>query len=64
MVSQLGEVERVVVIPFIHSQETIDLSSVRNAVFLEDFLESGLHEDGSVPPLQYEQVCLYETGMS
>lgn len=56
VVSQLAEVETVVVIPFVHSQEDIDLATVRSAVFLEDFLQSGLDEDGAVPPLQYEQV--------
>jgi hypothetical protein len=48
-------VEKVVVIPFVHKQEDIDLSGLKNAVFLEDFLRSGLDEDGTVPPLQYEQ---------
>jgi acetoacetyl-CoA synthetase len=55
VVSQLAEVEKVVVIPFVHKQEDIDLSGLKNAVFLEDFLRSGLDEDGTVPPLQYEQ---------
>jgi hypothetical protein len=56
VVSQLPEVEKVVVIPFIHNQESIDLSSVKNSLFLEEFLQSGLEADGTVPPLEYEQV--------
>jgi|LakMenEpi03Aug12_release.lakeMendotaPanAssembly.Ray.scaffolds.fasta_scaffold3256735_1 hypothetical protein len=60
VVSKLPDVEKVVVIPFVHRQEDIDLSSLgSSALFLEDFLLSGLEEDGSVPPLQYEQVTFH-----
>jgi hypothetical protein len=60
VVSKLPDVEKVVVIPFVHSQEDIDLSSLgSSALFLEDFLLSGLEEDGTVPPLQYEQVTFH-----
>jgi hypothetical protein len=60
VVSKLPDVEKVVVIPFVHSQEDIDLSSLgSSALFLEDFLLSGLEEDGTVPPLQYEQVSFH-----
>jgi len=55
VIKQLKEVERVVVIPFIHSEENIDISGVRGSVFVEEFLASGL-EHGDVPPLVYEQV--------
>jgi hypothetical protein len=61
VVSKLPDVEKVVVIPFVHRQEDIDLSSLGSApaVFLEDFLLSGLEEDGTLPPLQYEQVTFH-----
>jgi len=56
VVEALPGVEKVVVLPYIHRSEEIDLSSVRNAVFFDEFLETGLNQDGTVPPLQYEQV--------
>ena len=56
VINQLKEVEKVVVIPFIHDRKEIDVSGVRNAQFLEDFLDSGLEEEGTVPELQFEQV--------
>merc|ERR550519_269378 len=35
VVNKLEDVEKVVVIPFVHEQEKIDLSSVKNSLFLE-----------------------------
>lgn len=56
VINQLKDVQKVVIIPFIYDQHEIDASGVRNAQFLEDFLDSGLQEDGSVPELEFEQV--------
>jgi len=56
VINQLKEVQKVIVIPFVHRKEDIDLSGVRNSVFLEDFLDSGLDETGAVPELKFEQV--------
>jgi len=56
VINQLKQVEKVVVIPFVKSEEDIDLSSVRDSIFLDEFLASGKQEDGTVPPLQFEQV--------
>jgi len=56
VVSQLDSVEQVVVIPFVLSQEEIDIKSVENSIFLEDFFKVGENEDGSVPELEFEQV--------
>ena len=56
VVNKLDSVEKVVVIPFIHDQENIDLSGVNKAVFLDDFLETGRGCDGEFPPLEYVQV--------
>merc|ERR1719383_1494465 len=56
VVEALPCLEKVVVLPYIHRAEEIDLSGVRNAVFFEEFLDTGLNQDGTVPPLQYEQV--------
>jgi acetoacetyl-CoA synthetase len=56
VVGQLDSVEKVVVIPFVNSQEEIDCSTIKNSIFLDDFLQLGAEEDGSVPPLVYHQV--------
>ena len=56
VVNKLDSVEKVVVIPFIHDQENIDLSGVNKAVFLDDFLETGRGCDREFPPLEYVQV--------
>ena len=56
VVNKLESVERVVVIPFIHEKENIDLSQIKNSMFLDDFLDLGRNEDGSYPELVYKQV--------
>lgn len=56
VVNQLEETEHVVVIPFVHKQEDIDIAGVKNAIFLDQFLENGIDEDGNVPELVFEQV--------
>ena len=58
VVDKLDSVERVVVLPAIHSQSDIDISNIPHAVFLEDFIETGRQEDGTFPPLIFEQVRL------
>jgi len=56
VVGQLDSVEKVVVIPFVRSQEEVDISGLRNATYLENFLKLGENGDGSVPEIEYEQV--------
>ena len=56
VVNKLDSVEKVVVIPFVHDEENIDLSSVQKSSFLSEFLRLGQTCDGSYPPLEYEQV--------
>ena len=56
VVNELDSVERVVVIPFIHEKQNIDLGQIKHSVFLDDFLELGKNEDGSYPELVYKQV--------
>lgn len=56
VVNELPSVERVVIIPFVLPQSEIDLSRVKNSIFLQDFLDLGLNDDGSLPPLVFEQV--------
>jgi len=56
VVNQMEHVEKVVVIPFVHKMEDIDLSSVKYSTFLDDFLEIGIEADGYLPPLEFTQV--------
>ncbi|XP_023339584.1 acetoacetyl-CoA synthetase isoform X2 [Eurytemora carolleeae] len=56
VINQLKQVEKVVIIPFVHREVEIDKSGVRNSMFLDEFLDLGLNQDGTVPQLQYEQV--------
>ena len=42
VVNQLDSVEKVVVIPFIHDKENIDVSSIKNSVFLGNKIYFGL----------------------
>ena len=51
VVNQLDSVEKVVVIPFIHNKEDIDLSQIQHAVSLDEFLEAGRggERTGSTP---------------
>ena len=56
VVNELDSVEKVVIIPFIHEKQNIDLGQIKHSVFLDDFLELGKNEDGSYPELVYKQV--------
>ena len=56
VVNQLDSVEKVVVIPFIHNKEDIDLGQIKHSMFLDEFLEAGRGEDGQYPELSYTQV--------
>ena len=51
VVNQLDSVEKVVVIPFIHNKEDLDLSQIQHAVSLDEFLEAGRggERTGSTP---------------
>ncbi|CAD5126026.1 DgyrCDS14202 [Dimorphilus gyrociliatus] len=55
----LPEVEKVVVIPYLkfeNGSSKSDLSFIRNACSLEEFLESGRNSDGTVDNLIFEQL--------
>ncbi|KAK4813200.1 hypothetical protein QYF61_017635 [Mycteria americana] len=54
VVKGLPDIKKVVVIPYVSSRETIDISKIPNSVFLEDFLATG---KGDQPPqLEFEQL--------
>ncbi|NWW90645.1 AACS synthetase, partial [Rhynochetos jubatus] len=54
VVKGLPDIKKVVVIPYVSSRETIDISKIRNSVFLEDFLATG--EGDQAPQLEFEQL--------
>ncbi|KAG8183908.1 hypothetical protein JTE90_014298 [Oedothorax gibbosus] len=53
---RLTSLEKVIIVPSKPESKLKDISGIRNSCFLEDFLKIGLKEDGSVPPLEFEQV--------
>lgn len=57
VVEGLAEVEKVVIIPYVKKEgKSVDLSNVKNGCLIQDFLNSGKNEDGSVPELKFEQL--------
>nr|XP_014434795.2 acetoacetyl-CoA synthetase [Pelodiscus sinensis] len=54
VVKGLPDLRKVVVIPYVSSRETIDISKIPNSVFLEDFLATGKGEQA--PQLELEQL--------
>ena len=58
VVDKLDSVKCVVVLPAIHSQSDIDITNIPHAVFLDSFIKTGRREDGTFPPLAFEQVSL------
>ncbi|XP_026545846.1 acetoacetyl-CoA synthetase [Notechis scutatus] len=54
VVKGLPDLRKVVVIPYVSSRESIDISRIPNSVFLEDFLGTG--KGDHVPQLEFEQL--------
>ncbi|XP_048467314.1 acetoacetyl-CoA synthetase isoform X5 [Rhincodon typus] len=55
VVKGLPDLKKVIVIPYVRSKETIDLSRIPNSVFLNDFLSTGKEGDHG-PQLEFEQL--------
>ncbi|XP_043924282.1 acetoacetyl-CoA synthetase [Protopterus annectens] len=55
VVKGLPDLWKVVVIPYVHSKEKIDISRISNCVFLDDFLATG-KEGEQAPQLEFEQL--------
>ncbi|GIY36260.1 acetoacetyl-CoA synthetase [Caerostris darwini] len=51
----LESLEKVLILPT-NPDSRPDISGIRNSCFLDEFLKVGLDADGSVPPMQFEQV--------
>ncbi|XP_072163889.1 acetoacetyl-CoA synthetase-like [Diadema setosum] len=56
VVEALPELEKVVVIPYVHQADKLDISNIPNSIFLPDFLKSGQCPDGTYPTLEFEQL--------
>uniref|UniRef100_A0A8B9RYR3 Acetoacetyl-CoA synthetase n=1 Tax=Accipiter nisus TaxID=211598 RepID=A0A8B9RYR3_9AVES len=54
VVKGLPDIKKVVVIPYVSSRETVDISKIPNSVFLEDFLATG--KGDQAPQLEFEQL--------
>ncbi|XP_040843076.1 acetoacetyl-CoA synthetase isoform X1 [Ochotona curzoniae] len=54
VVRGLPDLKKVVVIPYVATRETIDISKIPNSVFLDDFLATGMGEQA--PQLEFEQL--------
>ncbi|XP_054248663.1 acetoacetyl-CoA synthetase isoform X2 [Indicator indicator] len=54
VVKGLPDLKKVVVIPYVFSRETIDISKIPNSIFLEDFLATG--KGDQAPQLEFEQL--------
>ncbi|XP_006894686.1 PREDICTED: acetoacetyl-CoA synthetase [Elephantulus edwardii] len=54
VVKGLPDLKKVVMIPYVHSKEKIDISKIPNSVFLDDFLASRKREQA--PQLEFEQL--------
>nr|XP_014339562.1 PREDICTED: acetoacetyl-CoA synthetase [Latimeria chalumnae] len=55
VVKGLPDLKKVIVIPYVQSKKTIDVSKIPNSVFLEDFLATGKEGD-QAPQLEFEQL--------
>ncbi|XP_038646222.1 acetoacetyl-CoA synthetase [Scyliorhinus canicula] len=55
VVKGLPDLKRVVVIPYVRSRATIELSRIPNSMFLDDFLATGKEGDHG-PQLEFEQL--------
>lgn len=54
----LTSLEKVIIVPSKEESKLKDISGIRNSCFLDEFLQLGLEEDGSVPPIVFEQVSV------
>ncbi|GIX81194.1 acetoacetyl-CoA synthetase, partial [Caerostris extrusa] len=51
----LESLEKVLIVPT-NPDSRPDISGIRNSCFVDEFLKMGIEADGSVPPMQFEQV--------
>ncbi|GFQ95894.1 acetoacetyl-CoA synthetase, partial [Trichonephila clavata] len=56
IVEGLPTLEKVLIVTSKSKSNSKDISSIRNGCFLDDFLKTGVENDGSIPPMKFEQV--------
>ncbi|GBM46103.1 Acetoacetyl-CoA synthetase [Araneus ventricosus] len=56
--AELQCLEKVIIVPSKEESKLKDISGIRNSCFLDEFLQLGYEEDGSVPPIVFEQLPL------
>ncbi|GFU01420.1 acetoacetyl-CoA synthetase [Nephila pilipes] len=56
LVKGLPSLEHVLIVASKPDSHSKDISGIKNSCFLDEFLEQGLNEDGSIPPMKFEQV--------
>ncbi|GIY20709.1 acetoacetyl-CoA synthetase [Caerostris darwini] len=52
----LPTLKKIIIVPSTQESRFKDISDIKNSCFLDDFLQLGSEADGSVPPMQFEQV--------
>ncbi|CAL1301884.1 unnamed protein product [Larinioides sclopetarius] len=56
IVKGLPSLEKVIIVSTKGESYSKDISEIKNGCFLNEFLELGREKDGSIPPIQFEQV--------
>ncbi|GIY37652.1 acetoacetyl-CoA synthetase [Caerostris darwini] len=57
IVADLPSLEKVIIVRTTQTTVLLDISRIPRSIFLEDFLESGRNNNGSVPDLLFEQLA-------
>ncbi|GFQ65930.1 acetoacetyl-CoA synthetase [Trichonephila clavata] len=58
IVEGLPSLEKVLIVKSNSESHSKDISGIRNSCFLENFLKLGAENDGSIPPMKFEQVSV------
>ncbi|GFT19860.1 acetoacetyl-CoA synthetase [Nephila pilipes] len=56
IVEGLPSLEKVLIVASKPDSHSKDISCIRNSCFFDEFLKMGVEDDGSVPPMKFEQV--------
>ncbi|GFT15439.1 DDE_3 domain-containing protein [Trichonephila clavipes] len=58
VVQSLLSLEKVLIVKSKPKCDSKDISSLKNSCFLDEFLELGVENNGSIPPMEFEQVSV------
>ncbi|XP_054707474.1 LOW QUALITY PROTEIN: acetoacetyl-CoA synthetase-like [Uloborus diversus] len=58
IVRDLPSIKKVIIVPSKKESKLKDISNIRNSCWLEDFLHLGYETDGTVKPMEFEQVSV------